>query len=823
METFSAVALPGATSEADAGTPFLPSSGHRPSEFSCDESIICPGPNPLPEALAARGGAVGAVGGADPGFATEIPAISVVSLLNGLGAITYGGLCFGSLAGALPPDGVTVWLLGSMVAQVAVSAMSGLRFGMGTCAMEALPIMHAIFQDVAMAMPAHEPEEVLATCLATLFVATLCLGILLTVAARFGVARWLRAVPMVVLKGALFGVSIFLLRSGIDSSASPEFYEEVGGRLPAWPHWAASVGLGTAIFILDERTHSAIAVALTLLAVAVAPAALGLLAGPGASAELRAGGWLLPEVPAGASRPWYEQLASVYGEALPRISWRVVLRQAPSMMGFWVTHAMLTLMDLKAIEVLTETEMDLDRELKAVGVGNIVSALCGCGWPVYILCSQNITAYKLGGRTRFVGWAKAALTVPMLCLVQVVVPYLPCALPAGMAWWLGLLFMKETMVDISLQHSSPFDIAIVAAMALIVTVVGLMQGILMGFLLAMWVFTLQYSSLTPVVRLQDTATFLHSNVSRTLAQYAVLERLGHRIEIIHLQGYIMFSSSPQLVDAVRPLLEPGGPTWVVLSFKGVHGLDYSAVCDLAALGRRAAKCGCRLILTETSEGAVARAMNRARLRLPPLAPEEAANGPPGLCHVAHYHPAVKGCEDALLMSMSSISSAPLASSSGAGLAVLERAMLKQTFGDFLADDAGQALDALHACFDRAEYQPGVTLWNAGDAASFCVGVVDGGLHALQPSSSGKGGQPRLMEVVQVGAFVGIMSILNQIPYAQTVCVPDESPPCRVLVLRWGSFESLSEASPKLANTLLRGFLRRGSYEWRLLSRIAAHI
>ena len=34
-------------------------------------------------------------------------------------------------------------------------------------------------------------------------------------------------------------------------------------------------------------------------------------------------------------------------------------------------------MDLKAVELLTEREFSLDKELRSIGVSNLISALCG--------------------------------------------------------------------------------------------------------------------------------------------------------------------------------------------------------------------------------------------------------------------------------------------------------------------------------------------------------------------------------------------------------------------------------------------------------------
>ncbi|CAE8588258.1 unnamed protein product [Polarella glacialis] len=779
--------------------------GHDYSLFErgvSDDASICvmsrldPGPDPLPES---------STGTRSRGWLSEVPALLVTVITTAINAVTYGGLCYqGTAAGS--NFGVTVWLLGSGASQLAVTAFSGIPFGIGATTLEMIPILHAIFYSIQVAMPWASDSAVLATCMATCFSATFALGLLLTLGGHLGCAKYLRAVPVVVLKGALFGVALFLLQSAINSSTTMEA-NDVAGLLLVWPKWGLSVFLGTAIFLIDEVTHSSFLIVLILLTVAATPMMVSIL-GCGSIEELRSDGWLLPS-PSVVPGPWYSELAAIYTESLPEVSWPVVLQQAPALAGLLLTHLLVSLMDLKAVEILCRTDIDLDTELKAIGLSNICSVVCGCGWPTYILCSQNVTAFKLGSRSRFGGVAKVLATIPMLASVNVVMPLMPCALPGCVAWWLGLCFMKETVLDVILQHSSRMDYIIVICMAAVIIWLGMLQGIFVGLLLAMSNFIFKYTELAPVVLSSDSASFLHSNVGRPLAQFATLERLGHHIAILQLEGYIMFGSSSQLTDAVRQLLQPGGPQWILLSFRFVRGLDYSAVCDLAALGRRAAESGCCLVITELTSS-VRETLTKARVQVVEM-PE--AKGI-GLCHVPHYQAALKSCEDALLSSVGTLR--PM--QQGSALAMLE-----ETFADFLEKDTPrESMDVLLSHFEQKEFLPGSTVYRAGDHANFCVGVVTGKLHAFQaPGSKNEHGQAQLMEIVGPGAFVGFAGFLNELPYNQTVSVPHDGEPTLVVLLHWDRFSALMEQEPLLANGVLRSFLRRMTYELRYFSRLSA--
>jgi len=767
--------------------------------------------------------------GRSRGPLAELSAAVFSVLLTGINAVTFGSLCFKTpcLEGATPPSGVTVWILGCATTQIAVCVFSGLRFGQSHVTLEMLPIVHAIFEGIAASMPSASGEQVLATCLATCFLGTLLLGFLLALGGFLGAARWLRAAPIVVLKGALFGISIFLLQSGVQSSVTATH----DGLLDVWQHWAISVAVGSLLFFISTVTSSPMAILGVLLLVAATPT-LGTCVWDLSLEELREGDWLLP-APAvqGRPMPWYEELGSVYAAAFPQVSWGVVLQHTPVLLGFWLTHVLCALVDLKAIELITRTELDLDRELKTLGLANIVSVLTGCGWPVYLLCSQNCSVHKLGGRTSLIGWVKVVLTVPLLVYVGEVVPCLPRALSGSVAWWLGMTFMKESALDILLQHSHGVDVFIVLSMAVLTVYVGLLDGILVGFVLAMSAFTLQYSGLAPVVRTSEDASFLHSNAVRTLAETAAIERLGHRIAVLQLEGYIMFGSSPQLTDAVKPLLQPGGPGWVLLSFRHVRGLDYSAVCDLAALGRKAGECHCSLVITDLRDP-VMRTIRRSRIVLQEIdvssagdaaTPRPSWSSPSvgakcsvtGLCHIVRYEPALKWCEDGLIAAASACRM-PHRPSGVQEYDALE--MLSGTFGDFISDF--ESLRTLLSLFEHAEYQPGSTVYTAGAPSEFFVGVVEGELHSLCPVTS-KGYQTQLMEVVGVGAFVGFLSCLSGLTFIHTVVVPDDGVPCKCVIMRFSGFQALSEQQPQLANGMMRGFLRRAAYEWRHHSRMAA--
>lgn len=755
------------------------------------------------------------------GYIGQLPAVVVGSIMTTINAVTYGNLIFAlpGLPVQLAPNGVSVWLWSTGAAQLAMILSSGMPCGIGTPTLEMIPILHAIWLQVIDALHGEEDEVVMGTCLSVTFLGTFVLGAFLAFSRYFQLARYLRVVPLVVLKGALFGVGIFLFQSALKmqlpATMSFSDYSIV------WPYWGVAVTLGMMLFIIDDFLRSPVVVALFLVSVGLVPQLVS-SCGIETLSEQRESGWIFPVASSNEASVWYEQLFGVYVKTIPRTNWSVVIAQMPALMGLWLTHVLCALMDLKAIELLTQREVDLDREIQSIGFGNLCSAIMGGGWPTYTLCSQNVTAHRLGGRSRMVGVLVFCSVFPALAFAQSLVPQLPKALPGCVTWWLGLLFTKETILDILKQHTHSFDVLIVVIMAALVTFVGFLQALLVGVLLALVAFAMNYSTSVGVVRAVANGTFFRSNVARSQKQLEDLEAHGGRILVVHVEGYLMFGSTPKLVETILPKLSiDSSAQWVILAFRGVKGLDYSAVLDLVSLGRRAESANKHLILTELL-GPLPRTLQRAGVRIPEVREDKVkSNVPLGLSQIKHYHMALKICEDELLQSVGTSPQLLKTPSLCDNAAVLST--LQEAFGEFLpagTDRSVGSLQELLGFFQTVEYPPGSAIFKAGEVASFCIGLVHGSLHMYQPTTNVDADS--LLEVVAVSSWVGFASMLNGERYSTTALVPEDAPgKCTLLVLHRDSFQRLSDTRPDLANAVVRSWLRRLSYEWRDLCRIAS--
>ncbi|CAJ1399805.1 unnamed protein product [Effrenium voratum] len=130
----------------------------------------------------------------------EVPAVSVALLMGAINSVSYGTLTFASPVTDKVPCGIFIWLLSTLGSQLGTLLASNIRNGISCPMLEMIPIFHAMFLTIASRMPSADPEEVQATCLASCFVCTVTIGLGLLICTRLGLAKYLRAVPLIVLK-----------------------------------------------------------------------------------------------------------------------------------------------------------------------------------------------------------------------------------------------------------------------------------------------------------------------------------------------------------------------------------------------------------------------------------------------------------------------------------------------------------------------------------------------------------------------------------------------------------------------------------------------
>jgi SulP family sulfate permease len=313
------------------------------------------------------------------------------------------------------------------------------------------------------------------------------------------------------------------------------------------------------------------------------------------------------------------------------------------------------------------------------------------------------------------------------------------------------------------------DLAIVVIILAMVSLVGLIQGIIVGIVSAIVIFTVKYSGLN-VVKLDTTIAEFRSNVQRTEEECALLEQEGHRARILQLRDFVFFGSANKLLTRVRGRMsdrEVGG-RYLVMDFRLVTGIDLSAVISFVRLGQLARTANTTIILTQVPQ-AVFDQMEKGGL----FAKSEAVwNLLPSL------DLGVEWCEDQLLGRAGRLPKAALS---------LPR---------FLRDNGFSAQDAaaLYAYVVRSRYTIGDKLIRQGELSD-ALYFVESGVVAVQVNLDNRSWFR--VAKLRAGSFVGEIGFYLKTPRTADIIVEEDAVIC---CLSRSSADSLTRKIPQMASS-----------------------
>ena len=275
----------------------------------------------------------------------------------------------------------------------------------------------------------------------------------------------------------------------------------------------------------------------------------------------------------------------------------LIALQAGSIATVIVVTAVALLLNLSALELAAGREIDLNRELKVSGIANVLVGLSG---GMVGFASVNISKFVLsiGVRGRLVGLMCALGCAAILVDGAKVIGFVPELLIGGLLLYIGLEFLYEWLYRPAREFSLG-DLAIIVIILTMVSLVGLIQGIIVGILSSIVIFTVKYSGLN-VVKLDTTIAEFRSNVQRTEQESALLEQEGYRARILQLRDFVFFGSANTLLTRIRGGMsdhEVGG-RYLVMDFRLVTGIDLSAIISFVRLGQLARSANTTIVLTQ---------------------------------------------------------------------------------------------------------------------------------------------------------------------------------------------------------------------------------
>ncbi len=520
----------------------------------------------------------------------DVVAGAMAGLLAVVVTSSFAPLLFRGILAPYVPVGVGLALLATVVVAVTVSLTSSYE---GTIAIpqdRTAPILALLAASTQASLPADAASSrVFATVITALVLTCVANGAFLILLGRFRLGSLFRFLPYPVVGGFLAGsgwlmVVGALMPTGPDGLAGDWRAATHGAGLA---YAAVAIVFGTATFVAARRWGDAVVIP-PAVAVGVAGFFAGsALAGLGPHA-LRAGGWLLG--------PFDTQGRFVWPilDCLRGADWRLLEAQVPGMGAVLLVSAISVILNSSGIELQTDGDVDVNRELMSAGVANVAGGVAG-GIVGFQSLSLSGIAARMGGRGRLVGLVTAAVGAFVLLLGFRWLGEFPRPVLSGILLFIGLRFMAEWLWD-GRKRLPRGDYGLLVAIVGVVAVAGYLQGIVVGLAAAVALFVVRYSRID-IVRLARTAAEQSSTVERSLDETEVLRRHGAETLVLALDGFIFFGTANRLLGRLSARLRaPGLPPLrqLVIDFRRVSGLDVSASFSVRRILRLAEKSDFRI-------------------------------------------------------------------------------------------------------------------------------------------------------------------------------------------------------------------------------------
>lgn len=543
-------------------------------------------------------------GQAAPSAAGRYLTIATAGLISGVLTIAmacaFSALIFSGPLSGYVSTGITLILLGAFILGTVTALASSYP---GTVARpHEIPaaIVAIIAASISGSMTLRASGgEIFATVVVAIFAASCATGIFFLVLGYLNAGNLIRFVPYPVIGGFLAGTGLLLVKgafgvmtdraltmANITYLASPEL-------LIKWmPGLAFALVL---FFVLRWRNHYLVMpvwLAVSFVLFYIITQAAGLTV-----ADLRYQGWLIGSIEGNGPRDL--TLAS-----FSRVEWGLVAQQTGKILTILILSCISLLLNASGLELVVREDIDLNRELRATGLANLLSGFAGSTVGFHSL-SLSALGYSMGAKSRMVGVISALLCGLIVFFGSAVLSYFPRAIMGGVLLFLGLTFLYEWLYQ-TWSRLPKTDYILIVFILVIIGMFGFLQGVAVGMLVAIVIFVVKYSHVSVVKHVLSGITY-HSNVDRAPGQQDVLSEKGSSVYILKLQGFIFFGTANDLYDRIRKRANNSASQlkFAVLDFRLVNGVDSSAVNTFTKMRDQAGSAGYVLVFSQVSDEALA--------------------------------------------------------------------------------------------------------------------------------------------------------------------------------------------------------------------------
>ena len=590
--------------------------------------------------------------------------------------------------------------------------------------------------------------------------ATAFTGLVLCVLGFTHAGRAIRFVPFPVIGGFL-GATGWLMIMGATQVVTDQRLElrnlDAFADVSVVSKLAAGVIVAIILHLVVRRSKSPFLLPGVLLA-AFAATYLVLISSGSSLGAAQADGWMFhPQPVAALTLPWRSG-------TLESFSWTLL----PSLAGDFLAILFVTistlLLNTTGIEIATRSEANIERDLKVLGLANLLTAALG-GYVSCTSLSRSILARTAGATSRLSGLTVAAVSAAVLIADPSFLGYVPKYVLGGLLIFLGWGLIYQWIIQSSRQLL-PIEWLSLLAIALLIINWGFVGGVLIGVVIGCATFALSASRVSAIKFNFDGSEY-RSSLDRGPDELALLADHGRQVQGMALQSYLFFGSANRLYQHVKTLLaRQRDCRFLIFDFRNVTGIDPLGH-KASPRSQAATEAGARIVLVNLTPE-----LER------PFRTAKFFSG--DIIVATDLDRALESCEQAII---------EVHRGEGGDFRSL-RAWLTESLGD------SQLADSLAQYCRRLEVQAGDIIARQGDPAASMHFILEGRVGIIVDLHDG-----RTTRVRSLGPHttVGEMGLLTRAPRSATIQAEAQSV---LYELDADAFERIKRENPPLSQALL---------------------
>ncbi|MFK8024065.1 MAG: SLC26A/SulP transporter family protein [Ilumatobacter sp.] len=695
---------------------------------------------------------------------TDVVGTTALVLYSITTSVSFAALVFAGAAADGLPRGASTFLFASGLITLVLGLRTRFPVAFGVVQATASIVLVPAVAAVASA----GSDDVVRDVFVVLGLSSLLTGFAMWSMGRARLAGLARFMPTTVVAGFLAGTGWLLVKGGIDVMTRRTIgLGDVGDLvdIDLAKLWLPGValGLGIAVVPLVPRLSPVVSGMSTVVATVLFYA---VVASSSSFDAVEAGGWLLGPYP----EPGNIQLVAW---DVRDADWSAVARAAGPAGVVVILSILGVLLNVSGVQSLLGRRIDVDAELRTVGLANLAIAPFG-GLVGYHGLGDSALAQRLGLWKRWSPIAVGCSTMVFAFLGASAVGLLPRFVAGGLLIGAGFGLFQHWVGELR-ATTSAFDRAVSVVILVTIAVVGILEGIVVGIVAACLFFVVRYSRID-AVRMVSTGLERRSVVERSVAETDRLDALAGRLVVYELHGSLFFGSVAGVAATVRDRLDrDGAPVDVIVLDLGlVNDIDSSAFTALVELAADIDDQGARLIWS----------------RVPDDADELLRRAGAAVDGLSHLDAALEVAEDHVLA---------------------VNPLDDETPVDELATYSAELL----AWFSTRHLEAGQVLMREGDPSDVLAVVMDGEVRVTRIDRDGA--EIRL-RTLRAGAILGEIGFLTGEPRSATVTA---ATPLDVRVLDFEAHRRLRAEQPELLIELYDRVLKSSAELARAIHRSLA--